>query len=69
MTARPSSSRRAFVTATLGRLAAMPLLNASMLQPEVPTFFADVPPGATMWGFCLHWATRLWRWCSRQARR
>src|ERR1700732_1953204 len=52
MAAIDSSSRRAFVAATLGQLAAMPILGAT-LQPEVPTLFADVPPGATLWGFVV----------------
>ena len=47
-----SSSRRAFVAATLAQLAAMPILGATF-QPEVPTLFADVPPGATLWGLVV----------------
>jgi hypothetical protein len=68
MAAIDSSSRRAFVAATLGQLAAMPILGAT-LQPEVPTLFADVPPGATLWVWSSLPEICRWRCFWRQGRR
>jgi hypothetical protein len=31
----------------------MPFFGATVMQPEVPTLYADIPPGASLWGFVL----------------
>jgi hypothetical protein len=54
MIGKNGTRRRAFVAKALAVLAAIPTFNMEASQaPEVPTYYGDVPPGATLWGLVV----------------
>ena len=48
------TDRRAFLATALATLAVLPVVTPQASQaPEVPNYWAEVPPGATLWGLVV----------------
>jgi hypothetical protein len=60
MATESTTDRRAFMAGALASVAMLTTVTADAWQaPEVPSYWVDVPPGATLWGVVVFTADEL----------